>query len=98
MLVGALGGVYLGGALRGANKSEIAVSAVAAVICVVLGAAGLIGPAWIIPAAFILHGVWDWIHHAMERRTVGGWWPPFCALFDFIFGAYLFVDQVRRGG
>lgn len=95
VLVGALGGVYLGGALRGKSGAEVIVSVVAAVICVVLGAWGLLGPGWIIPAAFIAHGTWDWMHHALERRTVGRWWPPFCALYDFIVGVYLFVDFAR---
>lgn len=64
-------------------------------ICVVLGAWGLLGPGWIIPAAIIAHGTWGWMHHALERRTVGHWWPPFCALYDFIVGVYLFVDFAR---
>lgn len=92
VVIGALGGVYLGGALRTHSTPDIITSAIAALICVALGAAGLLGPAWIIPAAFILHGLWDWTHHALDRRTVGHWWPSFCALFDFIFGAYLFTQ------
>jgi len=97
VVVGALGGVYVGGALRGGMRIEFAVACVAAMIFAVLGAAGLIGPAWIIAGAFILHGVWDWVHHALERRTVGPWWPPFCAIIDFIFGTYLLVVQWRSG-
>jgi hypothetical protein len=66
-------------------------AAVGAAVFVVLGVVGLRGRAWVVPAGFLLHGVWDWAHHAMERRTVGRWWPPFCALFDVIFGVYLMV-------
>lgn len=91
VLLGALGGVYLGGALRAGTRSEIAVTIVAAVLCILLAVAGLLGPAWIIPTGFLLHGGWDWAHHAMERRTVGRWWPPFCACYDGIVGIWLFV-------
>jgi hypothetical protein len=89
VLLGALGGVYLGGALRAGTNPEIAVTITAAVLCILLAVAGLLGPAWITPAGFLLHGAWDWAHHALERRTVGRWWPPFCALYDAIVGLYL---------
>ncbi len=95
VLLGALGGVYLGGALRAGTKPEIATTIIAAIICIFLAVAGLLGPAWIIPAGFLLHGVWDWIHHALERRTVGRWWPPFCALYDAIVGIYLLMPLLR---
>jgi hypothetical protein len=97
VVLGALGAVYLGGALHEGSEGgrggrvSIAVAAVGAVVFVVLGVLGLRGPAWVVPAGFLLHGVWDWAHHAMERRTAGRWWPPFCALFDVIFGVYLMV-------
>lgn len=96
VLLGALGGVYLGGALHVGAKPEIAVTSTAAVLCILLAVAGLLGPAWIIPAGFLLHGVWDWVHHAMERRTVGRWWPPFCAVYDAIVGLYLLVAPHLR--
>jgi hypothetical protein len=97
VVLGALGAVYLGGALHEGSEGgrggrvSLAVAAVGAAVFVVLGVVGLRGPAWVVPAGFLLHGVWDWAHHAMERRTVGRWWPPFCALFDVIFGVYLMV-------
>ena len=96
VVLGALGGVYLGGALRAGTKRELAVTLVAAVLCVLLAVAGLLGPGWIIPAGFLLHGVWDWIHHALERRTVGRWWPPFCALYDAVVGVYLVLAPHLR--
>lgn len=96
VLLGALGGVYLGGALRAGTKPEIVVTILAAVLCIFLAVAGLLGPAWIIPAGFLLHGVWDWVHHAMGRRTVGQWWPPFCAVYDLIVGLYLVVAPHLR--
>jgi len=91
VLLGALGGVYLGGALHAGAKRDIAITAAAAVLCIFLAVAGLLGPAWIIPAGFLLHGLWDWAHHATQHRTVGRWWPPFCALYDALVALYLFL-------
>jgi hypothetical protein len=89
VVLGALGGVYLGGALKGGTRIDVAVTALGAVGCLALGVAGLRGPAWIIGAGFLAHAVWDWIHHAMRKPTVGRWWPPFCAIYDVIVGGYL---------
>jgi len=91
VVLGALGGVYLGGALRGGNRVDIAVTAIGALVCLILGTAGLGGPSWITGAGFLLHAVWDWVHHAMRRGTVGRWWPPFCAIYDVVLGGYLLV-------
>lgn len=94
VVLGALGGVYLGGALRGGNRVDIAVTAIGALLCVVLAVIGLRGPAWITGAGLLLHAVWDWIHHAMRRGTVGRWWPPFCAIYDVVVGGYLLIMNV----
>lgn len=89
IVLGSLGGVYLGGALKSSDRIDIAVTAIASIACVAIGIAGLHGPSWIIAAGFLLHAVWDWIHHAMRKHTVGMWWPPFCAIYDILIGSYL---------
>lgn len=89
VVLGALGGVYLGGALRGGSRNDVAITAIGALLCIALGTAGLRGPVWITGAGFVLHAVWDWVHHAMRRQTVGRWWPPFCAIYDVVVGGYL---------
>jgi len=47
VVLGALGGVYLGGALRGGSRMDIVVTAIGALACVGLGTAGLRGPVWV---------------------------------------------------
>jgi len=69
VVLGARDGVYLGGALRGGSRIDIAVTAIGALACIALGTAGVGGPAWITGAGLLLHAVWDWIHHAMRRGT-----------------------------
>ncbi len=97
VLLGALGGVYLGGALKGGDRFDIAVTALGAVMCVAIGVAGLHGPWWIVGVGFLLHAVWDWVHHAMRKRTVGAWWPPFCAIYDLAVGGYLLLMGPAAG-
>lgn len=89
VLLGALGGVYLGGALRGGSRVDIAITALGALMCVGLATAAIRGPEWITGTGLLLHAVWDWVHHVMKRGTVGRWWPPFCAMYDVVVGGYL---------
>ncbi|MFT3684593.1 MAG: DUF6010 family protein [Phycisphaerales bacterium] len=94
VVLGALGGIYLGGALKGGNRFDVAVTAAGAVICVVVATAALRGPWWLTGVGFLLHAVWDWVHHAMHKNTVGRWWPPFCAIYDVVVGGFLLITHV----
>jgi len=48
-------------------------------------------PAWL-AAGYIAHGVWDMFHHPrMIGTKVVKWFPPACAIFDFIVAAYILV-------
>ncbi|MBX3389557.1 MAG: hypothetical protein KF691_08895 [Phycisphaeraceae bacterium] len=89
VVLGSLGGVYLGGALKAGTNRDIAITALGALVCVGFAVAGLRGPLWIIGAGFLAHAVWDWVHHAIRKGTVGRWWPPFCAIYDVVVGGYL---------
>lgn len=95
VILGALGGVYLGGALKRGTRQDVVITAIGAAACVVVAVAGLRGPVWIIGAGFLAHAAWDWVHHAMRKRTVGRWWPPFCAIYDVVVGGYLFSVSLK---
>ena len=56
-----------------------------------LGTAGIYRPWCITGVGVLLHVLWDWVHHAMRKLTVGRWWPPFCAICDVLVGGYLLV-------
>lgn len=92
VLLGALGGVYLGGALRGGNPFDISITAAGALMCIALATAAIRGPEWLTGAGLLLHALWDWVHHAMKKGTVGRWWPPFCAIYDVVVGGYLLAS------
>ena len=52
---------------------------------------------WIVPAAIVGHGVFDFFHHSfIENPGVPAWWPGFCMSFDVVFGAWLTWEVVRQ--
>ena len=61
-------------------------------IAVFLGAAviGFRTSLWIVVAALVGHGLFDWYHGALiENAGVPAWWPMWCLSYDAAAGAYL---------
>jgi hypothetical protein len=51
---------------------------------------------WLIPAAMVGHGVFDFFHHLLiDNAGVPTYWPGFCLAFDAIFGGYVAVVLSR---
>ena len=51
---------------------------------------------WISPlylaAAWLLHPLWDWMHHFKKVHTrINRWIPPFCGVYDVIVAVYIVV-------
>ena len=47
---------------------------------------------WIVVAGLALHGVFDFIHHAViSNPGVPSWWPGFCLAYDVTAAVYLAV-------
>ena len=52
---------------------------------------------WLVVAALVGHGVFDFVHHLfIDNPGVPRWWPGFCLAFDVTFGAFLAVHLVRH--
>jgi hypothetical protein len=52
---------------------------------------------WLIAAAMVGHGVFDFVHHLfIPNPGAPSWWPGFCLAFDVLFGGWLAVLLVRR--
>ena len=77
--------VYGGAALTpaGANYGRVELPIVGVVFfTAVLGI--IIGPVWLV-VGYLIHGTWDILHHNKYVGTpIVSWFPPFCAVFDFI--------------
>ncbi|MEL6269488.1 MAG: hypothetical protein AAFR22_06730 [Chloroflexota bacterium] len=50
-----------------------------------------VSPFWLV-AGLMLHGVYDLIHHPGAIPTeIAAWYPPFCAIYDWLVGGYLLL-------
>jgi hypothetical protein len=83
--------VYIGFAVADGRPGVIAVETVVAAVFVVVGAAGVTGPAWLLVAGFVGHGVKDLWQHRTQFVANTRWWPPFCLVIDFVAAAILVV-------
>lgn len=75
------------GALLAQNLSvklivpELAIAAIVFSLAVV----GLRASTTSLALGYVIHGVWDFLHHPKAVPTrVAAWFPPLCAAFDFV--------------
>jgi hypothetical protein len=83
--------VYIGFAVADGRPRVIAFETVVAAVFVVVGAAGVTGPAWLLVAGFVGHGFKDLWQHRTKFVANTRWWPPFCLVIDFVAAAILVV-------
>jgi hypothetical protein len=85
--------VYIGFAVAD-GRSVIAVESSVAMAFVVIAAAGVTGPAWLLAFGLAAHGLKDaW---QQRRQFVSGtrWWPPFCAAVDWVVALVVAIEIV----
>jgi hypothetical protein len=52
---------------------------------------------WLVAAALIGHGVFDFVHRfVIDNPGVPHWWPGFCMAFDAPLGVFLAVRLIRH--
>jgi hypothetical protein len=83
--------IYIGFAVADGRSRVIAVETVVAAVFVVLAAAGVTGPAWLLVAGLAGHGCKDLWQHRTGFVAGTRWWPPFCATVDFVAAALIAV-------
>jgi hypothetical protein len=83
--------VYIGFAVADGRPRVIAVEVVVAAAFVVVAAAGVTGPAWLLLLGFVGHGFKDLWQHRRQFVANTRWWPPFCLVIDFVAAAILVV-------
>lgn len=83
--------VYAGSALSDGRITWLSVESVMALIFFNLAFLGLThSPIWV-GLGFLLHGIWDMLHHPKIIKTkVVRWFPPLCAAYDFIVAIFIF--------
>jgi hypothetical protein len=83
--------VYIGFAVADGRPTVIAVEAAVAAVFVVVAAAGVTGPAWLLVAGLAGHGFKDLWQHRRQFVANTRWWPPFCLVVDWVVAAILVV-------
>ena len=69
----------------------IAAEVVVATVFVVVAAAAVTGPAWLLVVGLAGHGLKDLWQHRTQFVTGTRWWPPFCAAVDWVAAAIVAV-------
>jgi hypothetical protein len=88
--------VYIGFAVADGRPRVIAVEVGVAAAFVVVGAAGVTGPAWLLVLGFAGHGLKDLWQHRSHYVANTRWWPPFCLVIDFVAARLTYLTN--RGG
>jgi len=83
--------VYIGFSVADGRGKVIAVECGVASAFVIIAAAAVTGPAWLIVIGLAGHGLKDlWQQHT-QFVTNTRWWPPFCAVVDWVAAAILAI-------
>ena len=83
--------VYIGFAVADGRPRVIAVEVMVAGAFVVVAAAGVTGPAWLLVLGLAGHGFKDLWQHRRQYVANTRWWPPFCLVVDWVAAAILVV-------
>ena len=86
--------VYIGFAVADGRRHVLAVEVIVAAVFVIIAAAGVTGPLWLIVAGLAGHGAKDMWQHRTGFVAGTRWWPPFCAAVDFVAAALVAVAIV----
>jgi hypothetical protein len=83
--------VYIGFSVADGRAKVIAVECGVAFAFVIIAAAAITGPAWLIVIGLTGHGLKDlWQHRTLFVANTR-WWPPFCAVVDWVAAAILTI-------
>ena len=98
LLLALIAAVYIGFAVADGRPQVIAVESSIAGAFVLLAAAGVTGPAWLLVLGYAGHGLKDFWQE--RRHYVAGtrWWPPFCAAVDWLVAVVLAIEIIAGAG
>jgi len=90
---------YILFAAMASSTPALTSESLAASIFLMLAVVGFKKNLWLIVAALVGHGVFDFFHHlVIQNPGVPVWWPGFCGSFDVLAGGFLALLLARRSG
>jgi len=92
-----VGSYYVLFAAMGASSRTLMAEVGFALIFLLLAVLGFKRSLWVLAAALIGHGIFDFVHHFLiDNPGVPRWWPGFCLAFDAPFGVLLALRLIRQ--
>jgi len=90
---------YILFAVIGSSMPALARESLIAGVFLALAVAGFKKSLWLIVAALVGHGIFDFFHYLfIQNPGVPVWWPGFCLSFDILAGGFLAMLLMRRSG
>jgi hypothetical protein len=86
--------VYIGFAVADGRWRVIALECAVAMAFVVIAAAGITGPTWLLVLGFAAHGLKDVGRNGAQFVSGTRWWPPFCAAVDWVVALVIAIEIV----
>ena|SRR5215831_5160186 len=84
-------------AVMGASRHTLVIESIVAGVFVLFAVLGFKGNYWLVVAALVAHGVFDFIRHFfIDNPGVPQFWPGFCFASDVVFGAWVAVLIITR--
>ena len=84
-------------AAMGASRRALIIEIVIATAFLLVAVLGFRKNFWLVVAALIGHGVFDFVHRFfIDNPGVPHWWPGFCLAFDVLLGVFLAVRLIRH--
>lgn len=79
-----------------AGSRSIIVECIGLALFIALAIAGFKFNLWLVAAALVGHGVFDFFHAGLIANPgVPSWWPSFCLGYDVVAGAFLAILLTR---
>jgi hypothetical protein len=92
LLLAIIAGAYLGFASIDGRFSANVIELIGALGFGVVALAGLLFNPLLIAGGYVAHGFWDLFHHNHgPYADTPHWFIPYCVVYDWILGAFLFV-------
>jgi len=98
LLLALIAAVYIGFAVADGRPKVIAVESSVAGAFVLLAAAGVTGPAWLLVLGYAGHGLKDFWQERSHYVAGTRWWPPFCAAVDWLVAVVLAIEIIAGAG
>jgi hypothetical protein len=84
-------------AVMGAQRRTLMIEILIASGFFLIAALGFRRNLWLVAAALVGHGIFDFVRSGLiSNPGVPQWWPGFCGVFDVIFGGWLAVLLLQR--